>query len=79
MQITVSSGNVAHVTVLAAGNRVAVDVEWRKSPTSADIEHLTQLLSLGGEALNISIEDDQRRAEFTRRFLFDSGESGRVQ
>ena len=79
MQITVSSGNVARVTVLASGTRVAMDVEWRKSPTSVDIEHLTQLLSLGGKALNVNIEDDQRRAEFTRRFLFDSGESGRVQ
>jgi hypothetical protein len=69
--VSVSSGNVAKLTILRSGSRMVLDAEWSKTPTAADIEELNRLLRVGDKALNVNIEDDARRDDVARGFLAD--------
>lgn len=79
MRITVSSGNRATITIQDAGKRAVLDVDWHRTPTTADVKEPNRLLRVGDKALNVTIEDDAKRGEFARAFLADQQETERTQ
>lgn len=79
MTIKTSSDNLATLTILRSGNRVVVDADWQRAPSRRDMKELNRLLRVGDKALNLSVQDDNRRAEVAREFLAGGDESRGVQ